>query len=49
MVYVLFFGVLALVAGAAWALRRWTKGFEDYHQREFEDPPIFDPRGPGTF
>ncbi len=49
MVAVLYTGVLALVAAAGWALRRWTRGFEDYHEREYQDPPIFDPRGPGPF
>lgn len=40
--YLLLFGTIALVAALGWVLRRWTKDFEDYHEREFEDPPVFD-------
>jgi hypothetical protein len=40
--YLLWFGSLAVVIVLGWALRRWTKGFEDYHEREHQDPPIFD-------
>ena len=40
--YLLFFGTIALILMGGWLIRRYTRSYEDYHEREHQDPPVFD-------
>jgi hypothetical protein len=43
--YLLFFGSLGAVAVISWWLKRWQDPIDEYEQREYQDPPIFDAGG----
>jgi hypothetical protein len=38
----LWIGSIALAAYLGWRLRRYQQDIDDYEQREYRDPPIFD-------
>jgi hypothetical protein len=40
----LFFGTVVAVILGGWLLRRWSGSVDDYYERDYQDPPIFDAR-----
>ncbi|MBU1225767.1 MAG: hypothetical protein KJ698_00960 [Actinobacteria bacterium] len=41
----LFFGTLVVVIVGTWLLRRRSRTVDDYYERDYQDPPIFDAGG----
>ena len=35
-------GSLIVIAALTWWVRRWQQDIDDYEERQYRDPPIFD-------